>query len=490
MVRRGRVRRDAILEYSSIYESIGNGNRNTQEILDEAVRVSADLKSAWSSTSYGGPLNIELTWNGGSTGACNERLALDFMTLATASADRNIVYLTKTATKDAPDTARTIWAYTTTGSITPIAPGAASMPLSLGANDVGSLPSGFYKLSPGVYGGPFVSAVGEDAAPVKGSAGIIKDNEYGYITAQGDGVSVYWKGAASASSTLDFKITGSSDVQTSLNAPLELVSAYASYMDRLTALLYESASAAQVMWTISAKAHQSNMLLSPSSIIPHLTNVNVSPEQAYALYVLALDQISQYNTNHGELLKDGVTKISAQSLDLYCQGSIYAADGTAIAENVIFTPYIYVKDWTLYSGSMNTMTQDGLAMVWDNGETAVGWGGPSTTDTYASLVLDKGAYMSIDEIHYKGELVPSLKLDVVSVEQIDVFKGIEWDRQDPPKVMDASTLIMIILLEAAAIVLLVGYIIGRYEMYIVALVIAIVALVASEWVARIALGMG
>ncbi|KQM12235.1 hypothetical protein AOA80_03635 [Methanomassiliicoccales archaeon RumEn M1] len=481
---------DAILEYSSIYESIGNGNRNTQEILDEAVRVSADLKSAWSSTSYGGPLNIELTWNGGSTGACNERLALDFMTLATASADRNIVYLTKTATKDAPDTARTIWAYTTTGSITPIAPGAASMPLSLGANDVGSLPSGFYKLSPGVYGGPFVSAVGEDAAPVKGSAGIIKDNEYGYITAQGDGVSVYWKGAASASSTLDFKITGSSDVQTSLNAPLELVSAYASYMDRLTALLYESASAAQVMWTISAKAHQSNMLLSPSSIIPHLTNVNVSPEQAYALYVLALDQISQYNTNHGELLKDGVTKISAQSLDLYCQGSIYAADGTAIAENVIFTPYIYVKDWTLYSGSMNTMTQDGLAMVWDNGETAVGWGGPSTTDTYASLVLDKGAYMSIDEIHYKGELVPSLKLDVVSVEQIDVFKGIEWDRQDPPKVMDASTLIMIILLEAAAIVLLVGYIIGRYEMYIVALVIAIVALVASEWVARIALGMG
>ena len=45
-------------------------------------------------------------------------------------------------------------------------------------------------------------------------------------------------------------------------------------------------------------------------------------------------------------------------------------------------------------------------------------------------------------------------------------------------------------LATAAIVLLVGYIIGRYEMYIVALVIAIVALVASEWVARIALGMG
>jgi hypothetical protein len=67
---------------------------------------------------------------------------------------------------------------------------------------------------------------------------------------------------------------------------------------------------------------------------------------------------------------------------------------------------------------------------------------------------------------------------------------VDWDRQDPPNVLNATTLIMIILLEAAAIVALVGYIIGRNELYIIALVIAIVALVASEWVARIALGMG
>lgn len=482
---------DAILEFASIYESIGNGNRNTQEILDEAVRVSADLKKSWTATSYGGPLNIELKWDGGSTGTCSERLALDFMTLASASADRNIVYLTKTATGDAPDTARTIWAYTTSGSITPIAPGAASMPLSLGANDVGSLPSGFYKLSPGVYGGPFVSAVNEDAAPVKGGAGIIKDGEYGYITAQDDGkVSVYWKGATASSSTLDFAITGSSNVQTSLNAPLGLVTAYAAYMDRLTALLYESASAAQVMWTISATAHRSNILLSPSSIIPHLRGIDVSPEQAYALYVLALDQLGQYHTNHGEVLRDGMTRISAQSLDLYCHGSIHAADGTAIAEGVIFTPYVYVKDWTIYSGATNTMTQDGMVMVWDKKDTAVGWDGPSSTDTYASLVLDKGQYMVIDEIHYKGELVPSLKMDVVTVEQIDVFHGIDWDRQDPPHVLNAATLIMIILLEAAAIVVLVGYITGLRELYIVALVLALIGLLASEWVARIALGMG
>jgi len=483
---------DAILEFGGVYESIGNGNRNTQEILDEAVRVSADLKRLWDDTSYGGSLNIELTWDGGSTGHANERLALDFLTLATATSDRNVVYLTKTATKDAPDTARTIWAYTTSGSITPIAPGSASMPLSLGANDVGSLPSGFYKLSPGVYGGPFVSAVNADAAPVMGAAGIIRDDKYGYITAQDDGqVSIYWDSNTVKSSTLDFRITGSSKVQTSLNAPLELVSAYSAYMDQLTARLFEAASAAQVMWTISATAHESNILLSPSSIIPHLRDINVSPEQAYALYVLALDQIGQYNTNHGELLKDGMTKISAQSLDLYCYGSIHAADGTVIAKNVIFTPYVYVRDWTIYSGEHNTMTQDGMVMIWDTGkDTAVGWGGPSTTDAYASLLLDKGSYLVMDEIHYKGELTPSLKLDVVSVEQIDVFKGVEWDRQDPPNVLNATTLIMIILLEAAAIVALVGYIIGRNELYIIALVIAIVVLVASEWVARIALGMG
>ncbi len=113
-----------------------------------------------------------------------------------------------------------------------------------------------------------------------------------------------------------------------------------------------------------------------------------------------------------------------------------------------------------------------------------------TQEAEAAPWFDEGSYLVMDEIHYKGELTPSLKLDVVSVEQIEIFSGVDWDRQDPPNVLNATTLIMIILLEAAAIVALVGYIIGRNELYIIALVIAIIALLASEWIARMALGLG
>ena len=336
-----------------------------------------------------------------------------------------------------------------------------------------------------------MSAVNADAAPVRGAAGIIRDDKYGYITAQDDGqVSIYWDSNTVKSSTLDFRITGSSKVQTSLNAPLELVSAYSAYMDQLTARLFEAASAAHDVDHLGHGAREQHPAV---AVVDHtaptrhqrVTGTGIRHVRAGA----RPDRPVQHQPRRA--LKDGMTKISAQSLDLYCYGSIHAADGTVIAKNVIFTPYIYVRDWTIYSGEHNTMTQDGMVMIWDTGkDTAVGWGGPSTTDAYASLLLDKGAYMSIDEIHYKGELTPSLKLDVVSVEQMEIFSGVDWDRQDPPNVLNATTLIMIILLEAAAIVLLVGYIIGRYELYIVALVIALIGILASEWVARIALGMG
>jgi hypothetical protein len=481
---------DSILEYAGVYDSIGNGNRNIQEILDEAVRVSADLKSVWNSTNYGSSLEIELKWDSAGTGNSTTRLTLDFMTLATATADRNVIYLTKSDTTAAPDTAKTIWAYTTSGSITPIAPGSAPMALSLGANDVSSLQSGFYVLSPGVYGGPFVSGTNTNAAIVKGAVGIIKDTDYGYITALSDtGVTVHWSGNTYSSSNLNFSITGSSTAQTSLNAPLQLVLAYSAFMDQISSLLYEAASSAQVMWTISANAQKSNILLSPFSIIPALSNVGVSPEQSYALYVLALDQLGQYNANYGETLRDGMTKISAQSLDLYCHGSIYSGDGTLIAEDLIFTPYVYVKDWTIYSGTNNTLTQDGMVMIWDTGTTAVGWEGPSSSTSYSSVIMEKGQYFHIDEIHYKGELAPSLKMEVVSIEQIEVFQGVSWHRPDSPAVLSAADLISIILVEAAIILVLLGYITGIRYFYLAAAIIVLLGLFAGEAVAKLILGL-
>jgi len=479
---------DGILEFGGVYDSVSTGNLNTQDVLDRAASVSVDLRDEWDATNYGGQLQIELIWDNGSTGNATTTLHVDFCSLATVTGTDNIVYLSQTVGDDATPENSTIWAYTTSGTITSIAEGSSAIPLTKGANDISSLPSGFYRLSPGTYGGPFMSSVSESAAPVKGVMGIVCDDSYGYAFVSGDKIGINWDGTTVESSTLDFRITGCDTPQTSHGSPAALVRSYGEYYDQLTALLFEAAESAQVMWTISANTHTSNLLLSPSSLIPHLMNVGVDAEQSYAMYVMALDQIAQYNSSYGGVLKDGMTKISSQSLDLYCHGSIYASDGTAIAENVIFTPYVYLKDWTIYSGQNNTFGQDGMVMVWDAADTAVGWTAASTAGNYQSIVVQKGAYFLPDEIVYDGAQVPSLHLDVEEVQRISVFEELDWDRSDAPKVLSASTLIMIIVIELGAIVALIGYIIRMPALIVIGLVVALIGVVASDWIARVALG--
>ena len=479
---------DGILEFGGIYDAISTGNLSTQDALDRAVTVSVDLRDEWDATNYGGALQIRLIWDNGGTGNATATLHADFCTLATVTGTDNIVYLSQTVGDDASTKNSTIWAYTNAGTITPIAAGSSAIPLAKGANDVSSLPSGFYVLSPGTYGGPFMSSVSEKAAPVKGVMGIVCDDYYGYAFVSGDKIGINWNGTTVESNTLDFEITGCDTPQTSHGSPAALVRSYGEYYDQLTALLFEAAESAQVMWTISAKTHTSNLLLSPSSLIPHLKNVGVDAEQSYAMYVMALDQIGQYNNSYGGVLKDGMTKISAQSLDLYCHGSIYAPDGTAIAENVIFTPYVYLKDWTVYSGQNNTFGQDGMVMVWDAADTAVGWTAASTAGNYQSIVVQKGAYFLADEIIYGGAQVPSLHLDVEEVQRISVFEELDWDRSDAPKVLSASTLIMMIVVELGAIIALIGYIVRMPALIVIGLVVALIGVVASDWIARVALG--
>lgn len=487
---------DDILEYAGVYESIGNGNRNTQEILDEAVRVSMDLKGVWNNTSYGSPLTIALNWGVGNTGACESRLALDFLSIAQVSGNDNIVYLTQTTTDNAPDTATSIWAYTTTGTITPIADGSPSMPLSLGANDISSLPSGFYRLSAGTFGGPFLPSVNSaNAATVKGGVGIIKDDDFGYITVSDEAisvndysrVSVNWDGRTDYTTSFDVNITGSSAVQTSLNAPFGMITSYIAYFDQLSSLLDEAAKSAHTMWSISSIANQSNILLSPSSIMPSLRDHNISPEQAYAMYVLALDQIGQYEASYGEVLRSEMTLMSPQSLDLYCQGDLHASDGSLVAADIIFSPYIYVGDWNIYSGERNIFGKTGMIMIWDEGDTLVDWEGPASSDNYGSVLMEKGQFIKVNEIVYKGEQTNHVRLQATSVDQIETFSGLDWDRIDPPAVLEASTLIMIILVEASIIIALIGYVTGQRMMYLIALILLLVGILLPELIASVAL---
>ncbi len=480
---------DDILAFAGIYASVGDGNYNTQAVLDRAASAVIDLKGDWNGTEYGGSMSISFIWDEGGTGDCSSALYLDFFSLAEVSAGKNLVYLTAPTGVDVDATSHTIWAYTTTGTITPVTPGSPARPLVLGPNLVDDMESGWYILSPGIYGGPFMPSVSERAAPISGAVGLICDESYGYIRTLSDTtMQVVWGGMQEQTSTFDFRISGGADNIVAQNALAGIVRSYSAYMEQLSSLLHEAAESAQVMWTISATARTSNPLLSPASIIPHLKNVDVGPEQSYAMYVAALDQIGQYNTTYGGLLKSTAAKISAQSLDLYCHGSIHASDGTILADNVIFTPYIYIQDWTIYSGKASTLRQDGLAMVWATADSAAGWVPSPATDSYQALILQKGTYFVADQIIYRGAEVPSLHLDVEEISQMEIFKKVEWTRPEPPKVLSAEQLVMMIVIELGAIIALIGYAFKIPQLIIAGAVVALLGFFLSGWIARVALG--
>ena len=478
---------DIILRMAGVYDAISTGNLNTSDVIDQGVDVSVNLKDKWNATNYGQSLDIKLNWDNGSTGNATNALYSDFCTLATANADEYVVYLSQSADTHASSTNSTIWAYTNAGSITSIDSGAVTE-LSKGANDASDLPSGFYKLSPGKYGGSFLNSTKAEACKTTGIMGIICDGQYGYASSTANGIEVFWNGAKTESNTLDYEITGSETAQTSNGSPLALVKAYSDYYNQLSRLLYDASLAGQVMWTISATSHESNILLSPSSIIPHLTDAGITAEQRYAMYVLALDQIAQYNTNYGDELSAGMTKISAQSLDTYCHGSIYAPDGTVIAENVIYTPYVYLRDWTIIAGDNATFSQDGLVMIWDTADTADGWTMPAKT-TYESIIVEKGAYIMADEIYSKGEAVNSVHLEIDTIQRISAFESIDFGRDDAPSVLEASTLIMIIILELGLIIGLIGYIVRMPAVMAVGLIVMILGVVASNLLSTLILGL-
>ena len=89
---------------------------------------------------------------------------------------------------------------------------------------------------------------------------------------------------------------------------------------------------------------------------------------------------------------------------------------------------------------------------------------------------------------YAGECVPSVDLEVVSIERIAVFDEILFERSDTPPVLDASVLIMIIVLELGLILGLLGYITRMPAIIAGGVIIALIGFFASDWIAQFLLG--
>ncbi|MBQ7701254.1 MAG: hypothetical protein IJT54_02510, partial [Candidatus Methanomethylophilaceae archaeon] len=167
-----------------------------------------------------------------------------------------------------------------------------------------------------------------------------------------------------------------------------------------------------------------------------------------------------------------------KSLKLYCYGTVYDANGWAIAEG-IFTPYVYNNDFTVSTTGFNTMDQPGIVMLWNTSVDSVsGWDG--TLSESRIIQMEKGMYFSVDEMEYDGESTSSITLKVKEIGEIGIDGGAGTDPLPVPKVFSAKTLFSIIAVEFGLIIGLLGYAFQRPMVIILGVVVAILGLVFPD----------
>jgi len=447
---------DAILEYANIYDVIANANYNSQYTLDWAFDETANRMSVWSSSAWAAGLQAKIGWDSNDTGYASSRLNLDFITAAYSSAGSSVVYLDTdwTAEQAGNYLNNGVFSFQPNATITYIGTGRSTI-LTQGYNDVSTLPSGLYRLSSGTFAGPFLSSTSASAATTEGAAAIICDNSYGIVTVNSDNsLRVLFDGAVYPScddlrygvyrdGTLDWSETD--DIS-------DAIRSYSAYYSQLSEVLQRASVSASVMWQIFAVAKDVNIFLSPSSVIPQLMNVDVDAFQAYAMFMSAMGSVYDYWTTYGTALTSANVRISAESLDLYCYGTIYNADGSVYASNVIFTPYSTLYDMRVRTDHFTQFQSAGMIMIWDTSASSViGWNGPSGIMDYSYVQMLPGSYFVADEMMYKGLLTDNLTLKVMTVDKMGILEDTFLGIPDTPFVYDAITLFTLIILLTVAV---------------------------------------
>lgn len=481
-----------VLEYASVYDLLGNGLYNVSEAMSYGFRNLVPV-SEWKGKDWSNPIQASIVWEGGSTAAATETLELVMASVVEAGdTSHNRVYISADESRDSA-----IWSKNG-GEIRYAASGALAASVGPGKSTV-SLEPGYYTLSAGTWAGQFLpvySATEDYCADVDGGAVIVCDDGFGFVTVDADGsLTIDYGGQQYGSQYLRYRFAA--DGKTFETSPGEgnpdpvtyAVQEYAGQMDVFADCVYKAAVAGQTMWMISANAGEANILLSPSSVSPDLVGIGIDANQSYAMYVSALSQMSAYYGAYGEQLEAGEVKISSESLDLYCHGSIYDADGVEIASDVVFTPYVYVSNMAVTSGT-NTFSQDGVIMIWDWGT-----GGLSGWDAYDAeshnvVVMPKGASFVADEIVYHGEAAQSVQLTVKEIQRTEGLQDIIRNSiEDPESAGDWSVLAVLIMVELATIFAIAGCAFRVPALYILAAVSAAVGLLAGDWVLDLLVGV-
>lgn len=460
-----------ILERSGLVGNIAKLFENVEDGPDATFDLLNDRLTAWKAASGYSQMSIVLQYgNNTITDASNLDIKLRNM-INVSSQSANVAYLD----------ARELWV--SGGNAKIYAEDGTQYQLASGYNNLAAMviKSGVYAFQPGhAYAGSIVPVIASAAATVNTCLVIESGSDFKIAQYYNNQVLIDNVNYTDLSIHID---TGDGTASSNIDI-MPVLSMHKLLLDETYKSLVKAHVAAQAAWKIFDVAQESNILLSPSSLVPSLGDVQISSEELYTLTVLYLAQIADYYERaNGNLTKTGFN-VSPESLDLYIRGNIYDQNGTLIYESAVFTPYVWLDSMNILEGT-NKFSQSGYIAVWGESDNIRNWSG---ADGYAPQLVSVSAGYSFNaaQIMHHDRLVSSVALDVLEVEKwndIEVIPG--PDPQPIPHVVDLAPYIMWILIEAAAIWFLLWELLKMENLILLlpAVVLLLLGLFGADWIA-------
>jgi hypothetical protein len=261
---------------------------------------------------------------------------------------------------------------------------------------------------------------------------------------------------------------------------------YNNLIDAINTVIERTAIAGQAMWGIFDITEQSSMWISPSSITTNIPGFTMSVAEIQAVYIQAMSQIAMLYNNNITALMESQIVTNVESLKLYIYGDLYV-NGQLWMENAVFTPYITTSEQHLQKG-MNYWNGSGFAMIWAQVADYGLWNGVPNIQSSIPIDLSSGYNIDIKKIVRNGSEVQSVDLTLYAIQKHNTGGGDPGKPEPIPQVLDAATLIMIIILLIATDFLLLWWKFPQAWFFLViALVLVAVGLFASGFIARLLL---
>lgn len=406
---------DDILEYAGVMNNLSNYYRSVESVFDTFT----DGISSWPAKSadrgYTG-----ISWNlyvDGTSYPVDSQFSLDFGTIVSPSGSSSRVYLAPQGSESTSSMSSLV----VIESGTLISDSGNRYTLSPGTYELSAFDSGYYTLAGGKYFGPFLPT-GSDSAPMTVGLRVSADGTAaGYISLSGDDVA--WTSGSTSMTVTDFGISGSYEDFTKSASLTDYVRAWDAAFDEISSIIANAESSAEAEWMLFDSIGSANAQASLVAYYPDLSNLQLTAEQKFIIGAVSLVQNANWYAGTDDAIQAKDMSFSGESLQLKAVGSIRDGDGDLLADSVVFTPFVWLRDVMLYEGGSVVLDQPAMAMVWsgDNGDADM-----------QLITLTSGMTLEISYLMYDGVEVSSVPLEV---KQIDLALA-DYTMPEPVPVPD------------------------------------------------------